>query len=246
MASVQKDSFQKNQHEAGAVQKAKHLVEVKGLEVDFRLGKRVLNAVRGIDFDLNENTDDADGDDFSTSVFYSDEEKEEERKRGFPVWLIILLLLLGIAALGLAVLLLNKKTPSVSESETNGTAVVEDEMQKTEQEADASDEMSLSDAGMETEMPPEIPSEEPPVPLAREESVDTSSEVSSTSTEEKNTGKGMLPDAVRYKIRWGDTLWDLSETYYRNPWLYKKIADHNKLTNPDLIISGTRIEIPPQ
>ena len=52
--------------------------------------------------------------------------------------------------------------------------------------------------------------------------------------------------AVRYKLRWGDTLWDLSETYYRNPWLYTKIATHNKLKNPDLIISGTYIEIPPQ
>jgi len=52
--------------------------------------------------------------------------------------------------------------------------------------------------------------------------------------------------AIRYKLRWGDTLWDLSETYYRNPWLYTKIATHNKLKNPDLIISGTYIEIPPQ
>ena len=52
--------------------------------------------------------------------------------------------------------------------------------------------------------------------------------------------------AIRYKLRWGDTLWDLSETYYRNPWLYTKIAKHNKLKNPDLIISGTYIEIPPQ
>ena len=52
--------------------------------------------------------------------------------------------------------------------------------------------------------------------------------------------------AIRYQLRWGDTLWDLSETYYRNPWLYTKIAKHNKLKNPDLIISGTYIEIPPQ
>lgn len=53
-------------------------------------------------------------------------------------------------------------------------------------------------------------------------------------------------NAVRYQLRWGDTLWDLSETYYRNPWLYLKIAEHNKLKNPDVIVSGTYIEIPPQ
>lgn len=49
-----------------------------------------------------------------------------------------------------------------------------------------------------------------------------------------------------YKIRWGDTLWDLSIAYYRTPWLYKTIAKANKIGNPDLIISGTWIYIPPR
>jgi hypothetical protein len=49
-----------------------------------------------------------------------------------------------------------------------------------------------------------------------------------------------------YKIRWGDTLWDLSIAYYRTPWLYKTIAKANKIRNPDLIISGTWIFIPPR
>ena len=51
---------------------------------------------------------------------------------------------------------------------------------------------------------------------------------------------------VRYKVKWGDTLWDLSETYYKTPWLYKKIADYNKIKNPNLIIAGTYIDIPPK
>lgn len=49
-----------------------------------------------------------------------------------------------------------------------------------------------------------------------------------------------------YKIRWGDTLWDLSIAYYRTPWLYPAIAKANKIRNPDLIISGTWIFIPPR
>lgn len=49
---------------------------------------------------------------------------------------------------------------------------------------------------------------------------------------------------VQYKIKWGDTLWDISETYYKNPWKYKKIANFNKIKNPDHIISGTVITIP--
>lgn len=53
------------------------------------------------------------------------------------------------------------------------------------------------------------------------------------------------PEGVRYKIRWGDTLWDIAEAFYRNPWLFSHIARFNKIKNPDLIISGTYIRIPP-
>jgi hypothetical protein len=49
-----------------------------------------------------------------------------------------------------------------------------------------------------------------------------------------------------YRIRWGDTLWDISEAFYRNPWLYPRIARFNKIRNPDLIISGRTIRIPPK
>lgn len=47
-----------------------------------------------------------------------------------------------------------------------------------------------------------------------------------------------------YKIKWGDTLWDISNTYYKTPWKYKYIASYNKIANPDHIISGTTITIP--
>ena len=47
-----------------------------------------------------------------------------------------------------------------------------------------------------------------------------------------------------YDIKWGDTLWDIAGTYYRNPWLYPKIARENGISNPDLIFAGTRIFIP--
>ncbi len=53
-------------------------------------------------------------------------------------------------------------------------------------------------------------------------------------------------EGVRYKIRWGDTLWDISEAFYRNPWLYPRIARFNKIRNPDLIISGTYLRVPPK
>jgi hypothetical protein len=52
------------------------------------------------------------------------------------------------------------------------------------------------------------------------------------------------PEGVWYRIKWGDTLWDLAGTYYRNPWLYPRLAKANHIPNPDLIIAGRRLFIP--
>lgn len=49
---------------------------------------------------------------------------------------------------------------------------------------------------------------------------------------------------VSYRIKWGDTLWDISDAYYKNPWRYPKIANYNNIKDPDVIISGTDILIP--
>ncbi|HPE36420.1 MAG TPA: Hsp70 family protein [Spirochaetales bacterium] len=51
-------------------------------------------------------------------------------------------------------------------------------------------------------------------------------------------------EGVWHKVKWGDTLWDISIRYYRTPWLYGSIAKANKIPDPDLIISGTRMFIP--
>jgi LysM repeat protein len=49
---------------------------------------------------------------------------------------------------------------------------------------------------------------------------------------------------VTHKIKWGDTLWDLSYSYYRDPWVFMRIAKVNKIKNPDLIICGNKLWIP--
>lgn len=54
------------------------------------------------------------------------------------------------------------------------------------------------------------------------------------------------PEIVRYKVKWGDTLWDIAQSYYNNPWLYKRIASANNIKNPDYIVAGTVLTIPPQ
>ena len=53
-------------------------------------------------------------------------------------------------------------------------------------------------------------------------------------------------EGVNYIIRWGDTLWDISEAFYRTPWLYTRIAQYNNIRDPNYIISGRTIRIPPR
>ena len=53
-----------------------------------------------------------------------------------------------------------------------------------------------------------------------------------------------LIGGVWYWIRWGDTLWDISSSFYRTPWHYGRIANENSIRNPDLIFAGSKIFIP--
>jgi len=53
-------------------------------------------------------------------------------------------------------------------------------------------------------------------------------------------------EGVPYRIRYGDTLWDIAEAFYRNPFLYPHIARFNNISNPNFIIGGTIIRVPPR
>ncbi|MDR2073302.1 MAG: LysM peptidoglycan-binding domain-containing protein [Spirochaetaceae bacterium] len=61
-----------------------------------------------------------------------------------------------------------------------------------------------------------------------------------------NVPQTIPPEGVAYKVRWGDTLWDISEAFYRNPRFYSAIVRFNEISNPNLIVSGTELIIPPR
>jgi hypothetical protein len=52
-------------------------------------------------------------------------------------------------------------------------------------------------------------------------------------------------EGVAYRIRWGDTLWDISQAFYRTPWSYSYLARYNGIRNADRIVAGRTIRIPP-
>lgn len=157
-------------------------------------------------------------------------DSDDEKKNGIflPAWLCILILAVGVLALVLA-LVVSARTLLVSRSARDETPVtMEAPVVPTIEPAPAvSAEPIVVTPPPVADVPVEVVVAEPAaVPVQPEPSVAAKS--------------------TRYKIKWGDTLWDISNAYYKTPWLYSKISKFNKIKNPNLIISGTYLEIPPQ
>jgi hypothetical protein len=103
--------------------------------------------------------------------------------------------------------------------------------------------------------PPPPRTDPPPVITAPVEPVRPQPQATTTTTTRRrpsapvssyNVPATIPREGVDYRIRWGDTLWDIAEAFYRDPWLYPRIARHNNIRNPNLIISGRTIRIPPK
>jgi LysM repeat protein len=54
------------------------------------------------------------------------------------------------------------------------------------------------------------------------------------------------PEGFTYKVRQGDTLWDISEAFYRNPRHYTFIAQSNDISTPAMVVPGTELTIFPK
>jgi len=86
--------------------------------------------------------------------------------------------------------------------------------------------------------PPASPPSPPPAAPARPGAGRTANRINAPQT--------IPPEGVRYTVRWGDTLWDISAAFYRNPRLYTLIARNNNISNPNRIVSGTELIILPR
>ena len=158
----------------------------------------------------------------------SPEETSDDVKKKTKVPVIICIICAIICLIATALILfivpskynlLNKKSPS---EETPVEILSETEPEEIESEVESEDiEESVIQEAQEEEIivvaePEQV---EPVIPESLEK----------------------VPEDITYKIKWGDTLWDIASTYYKNPWKYKKIARDNNIRNPDYIISGRKI-----
>ena len=183
--------------------------------------------------------------------------EREEQKRSFP----IIPLLLGLAIVIIIVFLIylfvfrgnGEQKPAQTTGGTNVTSspetqipAVEPSPADTEIVAEPSStetQTQASSAPVEEPKPAVVVEVSPPKPAVTSKTARTRPPAPVSSYKVPLT---IPQNGAPYKIRWGDTLWDISEAFYRNPWLYPRIARFNKIRNPDLIISGTTIKIPPK
>ena len=176
-------------------------------------------------------------------------EDEEEKKTRTPVIICIICAIICVIATILLLFVVPSKYNLIASRNTNGVSlidkffhkehVIERTVEEPKEEKKYID-IVVEEPKAESEAAPEAvedkiviaPEPEKVVPKPKPAPV-----------QEKKPEVKKTAD-VKYHIRWGDTLWDISESYYKTPWKYPKIADYNNIKNPDLIISGKDILIP--
>lgn len=203
-------------------------------EIDSNFDDEKKSATENSFGSFSENNSSADALDFSD--LYDDEneygENLQNENQKFPVVVCVVCAIICVLAL-LAILFV-----APTRFNSSGENQTQDSAQETSQ--DFSSEKTVS------ELPPPPPEPVAPIaPPAKEDEI-------VVITETKNVvpdfpppqEKKSAPKEIVYKIKWGDTLWDLSAAYYKNPWLYPKIARYNNIKNPNYIIAGSTIRIP--
>lgn len=178
------------------------------------------------------------------------EEDEEKKKTRVPVVICIICAIICVIATILVLFIVPSKYNLIKSRNTNGISILDrftkERTEKTEKVTETAPAPAEEKPRQEETIIIDVkPSE--PAPEAVEDKIIIAPEpekvVPKPADEERQPESKKTAD-VKYHIKWGDTLWDLSESYYKTPWKYPKIADYNHIRNPDLIISGTDILIP--
>lgn len=177
-----------------------------------------------------------------------DEDEEMSKKTRVPVVICVVCAIICLLATALILFVVPSKYNLFNKNAENKKepAVIEKETEEIEEDTDEDSEASDIFEDYEEEFADEEILEEEPSTEAKEDEVVvvTEPEIVETVVPEPAPEPEQKPADIVYKIKWGDTLWDISEAYYKTPWKYPKIARYNNIRDPDYIISGTTISIP--
>ena len=187
------------------------------------------------------------------------ESYNKEEKRKFP-WLFVICAALILTALGLTIWLLllrnnnvNINLPRISQ-EQNQTVQAPPTPPPSQPSQPATPPATPAPQPAQPATPPPvIPSPEitPPPPVIQSPVTPPPAPPPASRTRNPPVASYRVPTVIPregapYTIRWGDTLWDIAQAFYRNPWLYPQIARFNNIPNPDRIIAGRTIRVPPR
>ncbi len=181
--------------------------------------------------DLSSGLNSTESNDYNFDSSFSDDEYDEDSgKTRVPVLICVICAIICMLAVCLLLFIIPSKFNIFTGKNSSETQVTERPVEQAE-----------TPAIEETKKTEPVP--EPVAPKAKENEV-IIAPVAEVVVPEPVRPKQEAKQDIRYKIKWGDTLWDIADAYYKNPWRYKKIARYNKIRNPDYIVAGTYITIP--
>ena len=177
-------------------------------------------------------------------------ETKETKKKGNPV-LMIIFILLGLAlVVGITFFIFYL----ISQNSDTAKPEIEDLVdQQTEQQADDTQITAIDE---DKKKPDDVVQDTAIAEKEEDTSGDVTSEAEQDQTVQTDTEDqtivediettGETTEDFEYTIKWGDTLWDLSATFYRDPLKYPVIADYekNNISDPDFILANTTLYIP--
>ncbi len=170
------------------------------------------------------------------------EEEDEETKTHVPMIICIICAIICIIATVLVLFVVPSKYNLIKSRNTRNQSVEKVIEPPAAEQKEELAEIEPEEEFAEDALPQEAEPQEDEAPQAVEDQIVIAPEpekVVPVPPPEPEKAKD-----IKYHIKWGDTLWDIADAYYKNPWRYPKIAKYNKIKNPDLIISGTDILIP--
>jgi hypothetical protein len=179
----------------------------------------------------------------------------DTEKRKFP-WLAIIIigLVLALICLGLWFFLFRGRNSSGPRAETTVSAPAQSSGQAAQSPVQTPETQAPENppVAQTSQSPPaQTQASQPARPVVIEKPPQASTQPVSRKRPaapvySSNVPQTIPPEGIVYKVRWGDTLWDISEAFYRNPRLYPVIVRSNELSNPNLIVSGTELTILPR